>query len=120
MNLNLYEKKLLEVKAAIKIAKAISWQKFCNDVDECSSASDMWSKMRWLKGHKRTKICISQELKQDLLSNLASDSVLVATPKFKSVKVSLQKKFNIQELEQSLKKKDTVPGDDSITYLMIF
>lgn len=120
MNLNLYEKILLEVKAAIKIAKAISWQKFCNDVDECSYASDMWSKMRWLKGHKRTKICISQELKQDLLSNLASDSVLVATPKFKSVKVSLQKKFNIQELEQSLKKKDTVPGDDSITYLMIF
>uniref|UniRef100_A0A2A4JJP9 Endonuclease/exonuclease/phosphatase domain-containing protein n=1 Tax=Heliothis virescens TaxID=7102 RepID=A0A2A4JJP9_HELVI len=71
-NLNILEGKTLEAKEAIRQAKTTDWQNYCSSIDEQTSSSEMWKRMRWAKGFgsPNTNSQVSSEQKVELLSNL--------------------------------------------------
>lgn len=118
-NLNILEEKILNAKREIGKAKSNDWQTFCDSIDHTVSASQMWNKMRWIKGFKKFKVYSSQESRYDLLRSLTPDYVKPLSPCFSSVNESLESEFSIEEMRGCFKKKDTAPGEDMITYSMI-
>lgn len=119
-NLALLEENTRKTKYAIQKARSNDYKKFCDSIDYKVSASDMWRRMRWVKGYKKTNIQCSQELKREMLCDLTPDYVTSPKPLFTSRNVLLESEFTLQEMNNSLKKKDTAPGEDQITYSMIF
>lgn len=77
-------------------------------------------KMRWLKDYLQAKFNVSQEKLKGLLYSLTPDYVTNLPPVFKSQNVLIESEFTMEELDNSLKKKDTCPGNDGITYSMIY
>lgn len=75
--------------------------------------------MRWAKGYKRNSSVIPLEKQKLLLKSLTPDYVNNSSPIFSSSNELLDSDFTMSELENCLKKKDTSPGDDEITYSMI-
>lgn len=118
-NLITLERKVAEAQRLIRKAKAESWQSFCSSIDEATSVSDMWRKMRWMKGFRQSRVIASQDRKIELLRSLTPDFVLPPMPSFSSANSSLECLFSIQELENCLKNKQTAPGDDKISYAML-
>ncbi|KAF9800271.1 hypothetical protein SFRURICE_010291, partial [Spodoptera frugiperda] len=86
-NLNILEGKTLEAKEAIRQAKSTDWQNYCSSIDEQTSSSEMWKRMRWAKGFgsSNTNSQVSSEQKVELLSNLTPDYVPTETPENKSI-----------------------------------
>lgn len=119
-NLNKLNTKINEAKRAIAKARSKSWHKWCDEVSEMTSSSEMWRKMRWMKGLRGGTYQAPDDIKKELLCSLAPDFVESPTPVFNSVNTLLESEFKIQELLNCLKKKDTAPGDDCITYSMIY
>lgn len=119
-NLIKLESKIEEARRMIKKAKSESWKKFCCTLDHTTSVSDMWRKMRWMKGEHKTQHHPSQEKLTQLLCSLAPDTVAPSCPTFESNNLLLESKFTMQELKHCLKQNDSAPGDDQITYSMIF
>lgn len=119
INLNNLEAKILEARRAIQKAKSKDWQTFCNSIDHTLSVSQMWNKMRWVKGYKRSKVYVSLESQSELLCSLTPDYVMPPPPCFTSVNQSLESEFSMGEMRGCFKKKDTAPGEDTITYSMI-
>lgn len=119
-NLTRLEEKGTHAHNLIIKAKDSGWKKFCSSIDETSSVSDMWRKMKWFKGYRQAKVSVSEEKLKGLLYSLTPDSVINIPPVFKSQNDLIESAFTIEELENSLKKKDTAPGNDGITYSMIY
>ena len=119
-NLAVLEDRTIKAQSEIKGAKLRNWHEFCSSIDETTSSSEMWRKMRWVKGYKQNKHYVSCQKKEELLNTLAPDSVQPPKPILMSDNSLLEVEFTIQELEACLKKKDTAPGDDDVTYSMIF
>lgn len=94
-NLTALENKNLIVKKELSRAKSANWREFCNSTNESTSLSDMWRRMRWIKGYRKNKFQASDEKKHELLCNLAPDYVRMPKPNFIS--------------------KDSAPGNDNIT-----
>jgi ribonuclease HI len=120
VNLRILERKVAEARAKIKAAKYDSWRKFCSNIDECTSVAEMWDKMRWYKGYNRSKLIASESKRKELLYSLTPDTVANCPPKIASSNDALESSFTIQEMENILKKRDTSPGIDRITYSMIY
>lgn len=117
-NLNKWDYKT-ESQTLIKKAKCSSWHNFCDSINEVTNVSEMWRRMRWMKGYKQ--IMSSPIEKQTaLLRSLTPDYAPYQIPRFNSINVSLEADFHIQELENCLKKKDSAPGADGISYSMLF
>ncbi|KAF9790149.1 hypothetical protein SFRURICE_020887, partial [Spodoptera frugiperda] len=76
------EKITLESQKQIKKARNQGWQKFCNSIDEVTSAPEMWRRMRWMKGFKHQRPCIPFEKQNELLRSLTSDYVSSCIPYF--------------------------------------
>nr|XP_053624902.1 uncharacterized protein LOC128683363 [Plodia interpunctella] len=84
----------------------------------------MWRQMRWIKGYQNQRSNISDENKEKLLCSLTPDFVAnreyLSKPTITSNNTQLDSKFTLSEFKNCLKRKDTAPGDDGITYSMIF
>lgn len=119
-NLSRLESKIEECAKKTKEARTKSWCTFCDSIDEEISAPDLWSKMRWFKGYKRKTVYFSDEKKIELLKSLTPDFSIPVQPDFVSQNKILESDFSLQELESCLKKRDTAPGHDAITYSMIY
>ncbi|GBP52153.1 Phenoloxidase-activating enzyme [Eumeta japonica] len=76
----------------------------------------MWRRMRWMKGIKQERHLVPLDKQEKLLLSLTPVSVTNKHRKFTSRNDVLKSDFTITELESCLKKKDTAPGDDEITY----
>ncbi|KAJ2951969.1 hypothetical protein O0L34_g4231 [Tuta absoluta] len=103
-NLSRFETKVEECLREFKKAKSESWHEFCDTIDEEMTPSDLWGKMRWMKGYKRKKAHFSDEKQIELLKSLTPDLVTLDKPMFTSPKSPLEIAFTIQELESCLKK----------------
>lgn len=119
-NLQNLEKRIEEAKKAIRRARSENWQNYCSSIDESTTASEMWSRMRWMKGFRKSKHIFSDENKEQMLKKLAPDFVLPKVPKCESTNMQLESEITYHELNNVLKKKDTAPGADGITYSMIY
>lgn len=108
------------VKTELSKAKSNNWREFCNSTNESTSLSDMWRRMRWIKGYRKNRFEAPADKKHELLCNLAPDFVKISKPSFASSNHLLEQTFSLQELEVCLKKKDSAPGEDDITYSMIY
>ncbi|CAK1599200.1 unnamed protein product [Parnassius mnemosyne] len=114
------EEMVTKAKNEIQKAKSHAWKKFCNEIDASTTVSDMWKKMRWFKGYQQVTFHPSEDKKKDLLRSLTPDSALGCPPQFVSCNKLLQVPFTKQELDHSLKKKNSAPGNDGVTYSMVF
>lgn len=118
-NLKLFEDKVTEVRKQLQQAKHASWKSFCSNINECTNVSEMWNKMRWYKGYRAKRSSIPHDKKKELLFSLTPDFVANCPPVIESNNELLQIPFTMQELRICLKKKDTSPGSDGITYSMV-
>lgn len=119
-NLIIVENKVKDSQTLIKKAKRRNWQKFCSEIDEKVTVINMWQRMCWVKGIKYQKAFhSSDEKKEELLCSLAPDSALQLSPDFSLTNDCLESDFTIHELNNCLKKKDTTPGEDNISFSMI-
>lgn len=118
-NLCVLQRKTAEAQRLIRRAKSDSWHTFCDNICETTNVSDMWRKMRWMKGYQHVRRCVSEEKKEELLQSLTPDFVINNTPCFISSNELLESEFTIVELENSLKLKYSAPGNDNISYSML-
>lgn len=118
-NLKVLQNKISNAQRLIRRAKCDSWHKFCSSIDQTSSASLMWNKMKWIKGQRSTKVCVDKVGVQNLLSSLTPDFVWPPYPSFRSANNLLEFEISMHELDNCTKKKDTAPGSDDISYSMI-
>ncbi|CAG9571984.1 unnamed protein product [Danaus chrysippus] len=100
-NLDILEKKVADARLFITKADCKSWQSFCNNINENTTVIDMWHKMQWMKGLKRTKTCTPDDKKQELLQTLAPDFVSPSIPEFRSKNIVLEAPFTYPELYNS-------------------
>jgi ribonuclease HI len=119
-NLSKLQNKVIEARQLIRKAKIMSWHKFCTGVDEATSVSEMWRRMKWMKGCHQNRYYPCDDKLNNLLCSLSPDSVLQMKPNFESRNDLLESDFTMQELLHCLKRKDTSPGEDGITYSMIY
>ncbi|CAH2109014.1 unnamed protein product [Euphydryas editha] len=119
-NLEILKMKIRNAKNAINKAKTLDWESYCSNINESTNVSDMWNRMRWIKGFRLSKSYASQKEKNYLLRNLAPDYVFGKPPEYFSTNTTLEKPFSLQELYNCIKKRDTAAGIDGITYSMIF
>lgn len=119
-NLDKFEEKVEDAYIKISQAKSRNWNSFCSSINETTSVSTMWKKMRWFKGQRHPKFTASLNKQKELLHSLTPDSVINQKPSINHSNILLDQPFSLQELSHCLKKKDTAPGSDGITYTMIY
>lgn len=119
-NLNILEEKTTIAKKAISKARLNERRNFYTSIDESTTVSEMWKRMRWLKGCSSAKSYPSRDQKVSLIRDLAPDYVCYEKPTFNSFNVELELPVTLHELCNSLKTKDTAPGEDGVSYSMIF
>lgn len=120
-NLSCWQTKVSKANELIKKASSKAWKDFCTSIDHESSATIMWRKMRWMKGNSGGRAGVDPDNARNLLHSLTPDSVAELVPSFCSVQSSvLEIPITLPELLNCLKKKDTSPGVDNISYSMIF
>lgn len=121
INLEILQEKIRTAQRLIRQSKNKSWQRFCSSINETSSPSEMWRKMRWIKGHRSNtiKCSIDKSVAEKLLQSLAPDYTCPPQPQFHSINSKLESEITIQELENSIKKTDTAPGCDEISFSMV-
>lgn len=119
-NYDILQNKISSANVLIRNARIQNWKKFCSELDETISVSEMWRRMRWYKGYRKISFHPSQEQREDLLCSLAPDSVSERKPTLVSTNHLLESDLTLQELECCLKRKDTAPGRDGITYSMLY
>ncbi|CAH0721434.1 unnamed protein product, partial [Brenthis ino] len=112
--------KIANAQRLTRRARTNDWQGFCTQIDEVTDIPTMWNKMCWMKGVKPKYSQITESMKKDLLHSLTPDYAEYPQPTLHSDNEALQQDFSLEELQNCLKKKDTAPGDDNITYSMIY
>ncbi|KAF9412323.1 hypothetical protein HW555_009161 [Spodoptera exigua] len=118
-NLEVLKNKIHSAQSLIRQAKGRDWQNFCTSVDHTTSASEMWLKMRWLKGVRSPRRHVDSQTATNLLNNLAPDYVSPINPIIYHSNRIMESDISIQELNKCIKSKDTSPGYDDISYSMI-
>lgn len=121
VNLENLQDKISSAQRVIRLARCRSFQRFCSSIDETSSPSVMWRKMKWMKGYRSStnNSCLDREQVNGMLNNLAPDYVSPPQPEFQSNNVYLESDITLQEIINSIKKNDTAPGSDEISFSMI-
>lgn len=118
-NLSLLKLNTLETQRMVRQAKAQSWFKFCDSIDQSTSLSNMWRKLRWMKGMKQHKSYTSDLSKEELLHSLTPDFVSDPPRSFTSSNEKLDADFALHEMQYCFKAKDTSPGQDGISHTML-
>lgn len=118
-NLSILQLKISEAQRLIRNAKSNSWKQFCDSIDSSISSSEMWRRMKWIKGFKSKRASIDTAKAEFLLEMLAPDYVCPNKPSFQSQNNQLTSKITLQELVNSIKSTDTCPGDDHISFSMV-
>lgn len=119
LNLTALKNCIRESQKLIRKAVSDSWKQFCNSVDECTSTTEMWRKMKWLKGNRVQNTYIDENKCGALLNSLCPAYVSPPKPLFNSVNLKLECAITLHELESCIKHKDTAPGCDNISFSMI-
>ncbi|CAB3223389.1 unnamed protein product [Arctia plantaginis] len=118
VNLDILQQKIRYSQRLIRMAKSLgwSWQEFYTSVDETTSSSEMWKKMRWVKVHRSNShnYYKDNDSALSLLNSLTSDHACPSQPRFHSVYSTLESEITIHESDNSIKKTDTAPGKDEI------
>ena len=112
--------KIAQTQQLIRRAICTDRQRFYTQIDEVTDSPTMWKKMCWMKGVKPKFSQINETSKRDLLYSLTPDYVENLQPTLYSDNQILGQDFSMEELQYCLKRKDTSPGDDGITYSMIY
>lgn len=118
-NLTVLQDKISVAQRTIRRAKSKGWKDFCSKIENATSPTEVWHRMRWLKGIQRPRICIGEQQADRLLHDLAPDFVSPKIPVFSSDNPHLTSLITMHELERAIKSKDTAPGDDQISFSMI-
>ncbi|KAF9788968.1 hypothetical protein SFRURICE_006769 [Spodoptera frugiperda] len=108
-NLDILKEKISTAQRLIRIARCKSFQQFCTSIDETSSASEMWRKMRWLKGRQVPNTSVDKEKAERLLKDLTPD-FCPSQPAFYSNNALLESPISMPELVNCIKTTDTAPG----------
>ena len=119
-NLELLTAAVAESQRLIRIAKKRGWHTLCDSINENTSASEMWRRMKWIKG-RRNSIPSPPNIDkiQNLLYNICPDFVSPRKHEFKVVNSKIESEITLVEMESCIKSKDTAPGCDDISYSMI-
>lgn len=104
----------------IRQARDKSWQEFCSSLDGKITQSQMWRKLRWLKGYNVPRAHVDKEKANDLLSSLTPDYARPNDPVLAPNKTTLDILITRQELDNCIRLKDTSRGSDGISYSMIY
>lgn len=77
--------------------------------------------MKWIKGYRTnsTNRYVDKDRAEELLKSLTPDFACPPQPSFHSFHVKLESEITLQELLNSIKKSDTAPGCDAISFSMI-
>lgn len=120
-NYKTYKEKLEQAAAHTKRARFEGWAEFCSSVDHETSSADMWRKMRWMKGQTSRNAAVDPSVAENLLHSLTPDSVEEPLPTLSMLPQSiLENSVTLAELENCLKRRDTSPGADNISYSMLY
>ncbi|KAI8427042.1 hypothetical protein MSG28_014683 [Choristoneura fumiferana] len=120
-NLSTLQTRISRSQQLIRRESAKAWRQFCSDIDTETSPSEMWRKMGWMKGKKSAGSAIDPAKATELLQSLTPDSVEELQPTLvDSFNPILEKKITMAELMNSLKRKDSAPGADNVSYSMIY
>ncbi|CAG9569775.1 unnamed protein product [Danaus chrysippus] len=117
-NYLIYKEKVVIARKLIRLAKRNSWQRFCDSIDCNMASSEVWRKLRWLKGYRNPVNYLSESTAVSFVTELTPDSVSFQ-PLNSSIDNSNPLFFSFSELNLILKRVDTSAGLDSITYSMI-
>lgn len=120
-NFDILQNKVREARHMIRAAKRESWKRFCNSIDAKTLCTDLWKKLRWLKGYRAPKKrdFLQDEFAESFLASLSPDCVSSESRKINGTSLESHP-FTLSELNAVLKKKDTSAGLDNIVYSMIF
>lgn len=119
-NYNAYKTKINAARKLVRCARAKGWKEFCTNIDSETSASEMWRKMKWVKGGKFCNRSVDSQKCTELLQSLTPDLVCEQPPLFMMKSSAIDREIALFELENCLKRKDTSPGIDNISYSMVF
>ncbi|CAH2089919.1 unnamed protein product [Euphydryas editha] len=117
-NYLIHREKVIIVRKLIKLAKRNSWQQLCDSIDYNMPSSEVWRKLRWLKGYRSPKHYLPESTAVSFLTELTPDSVSFQ-PVDSNFDGSNPLLFTFSELILTLKRVDTSAGLDTITYSMI-
>lgn len=117
-----YKEKTAKAKRLIESSASQGWTTFCTEIDSETSPTVLWRKMRWLKGGRSSnRPTITDSKAAELLQALTPDTVQEQAPHFSEDPLStIEGEITIQEMENSLKRKDTSPGSDNVSYSMLY
>lgn len=120
-NLDTLKSKINIAQNLIRKAKINNFQNFCSSLDQFTNAKELWDKMKWIKGYNlaQNRECIDEQTANRLLHDMTPDFVSPARPKFSSSNHLLDIPISVTEVENSIPIKNTSPGSDDISYLMI-
>lgn len=118
-NLSILQVKVSTAQKVIRQAKQKSGREFCSSVNATTSSSEMWRKMRWLKGYRLPRTQVDEDTAQNLLHTLTPDYVPPKQPTFSSMNTTLTQDISVHELDRAIKAKDTAPGHDDISFSML-
>ncbi|KAG6453577.1 hypothetical protein O3G_MSEX008208 [Manduca sexta] len=118
-NLDTLKNKSQSAQKLIRQARSKGWRNMCSSICESTTVSEVWRRLKWLKGCKQPTCHVDKSVASRLLCNLSPDYVSPNSPVFTSVNLQLECPINISELKACIKNKDTSPGIDNISYSMI-
>ncbi|CAH4033136.1 unnamed protein product [Pieris brassicae] len=97
-----------------------SWQIFCESLNSKTTSSEMWRKMRRIKGSYSKAEQLSDSEALAFLTKLTPDGVnMPPYDHIRSQPLPTPNLFKMPELMSTLKRKDTSAGQDSIVYSMV-
>lgn len=120
-NLVTLKSKISEAQRIIRSGRCRSFQGFCSSIDKNASSSDLWRKMKWIKGHRTRSSShgVDKEKVERLMNDLCPAYTCPPQPQFQSKNTLLEADITIQELINSIKNNDTAPGSDAVSFSMI-
>ncbi|XP_045452977.1 uncharacterized protein LOC123662136 [Melitaea cinxia] len=118
-NLTYLRTKIRTSQKLMRKFRSQSWQAMCSSLNESSTQTEVYNKLKWIKGYKAYGNYIDVGKANELLKNLAPDYVPTHKQSFSSSNIKLESVITLHELEKSIKVKDTSPGCDNISYSMM-
>lgn len=119
-NLEILQEKIRIAQKEIREAQRGEWHSFCSSLGYTTSSIEVYNKLNWIKGYSTKSHHVTHDKLQELLNNLAPDSVSPDVPVFSNVNSVIDVEISMQELEKTLFRcKDSSPGCDNVTYSML-
>lgn len=124
-----FKKARAKLKLEIKKAKKKSWQKFTSEISPEMKITEMWNRIKIIKGFKsdtnqnKNNLIRSNPnlMKQFLAKNFSNDSIQITQSRKIKLPVTFwERDLEFWEIQKTIQnKKSTAPGHDKISYEMI-